>query len=210
LTNIPFEHVNRQAKLVIVGCDWLDQAYEQMRSGTASLLGKLPPAEATPQSVSARLVASIDRDSPAKIGKATPKSDAIAPHFTGEVARLISEVRKAGYELTNETKKLAEFESPAGQAIYLVKTTSRLNSINLMVHPGLSPETLHRLDGVDCISTGHRFHSNMTRFPKRIHGGKTETAYGWQVQVDTISNLPRFLAAFESIGFGGVSSGRIR
>lgn len=70
-----------------------------------------------------------------------------------------------------------------------------------MVHPGLRPEVLRMLDGVNLVSNEHRFHSNMTLFPKRLNRGQTETAYGWQVNINTFGDLPRFLAAFKGIKF---------
>ncbi|MFS2023216.1 hypothetical protein [Massilia sp. CT11-137] len=105
----------------------------------------------------------------------------------------------AGYELTKETVKLAEFVAPAGIVLYVEKTRANLNNINLCVHPKHSRESLSRMDGAHAVSGGHRFHSNMTRFPKRLHGGKTPTAYGWQVKVDTLLGLHRFLTAFADL-----------
>lgn len=66
-----------------------------------------------------------------------------------------------------------------------------------MVHPGLKQEAVRRLDGVESVSNEYRFHSNMARFPKRLNRGRTETAYGWQVQLATVGSLGRFLAALE-------------
>jgi len=115
------------------------------------------------------------------------------------VSIIVGEFKKAGYRQTKETKKVTEFATPHGQTIYLVKTTSRLNGINLMVHPDVSPSALKRLPGVSSVSPEHRFHSNMTRFPKRIHNGETETAYGWQVSIDTLGGIPPFLAGFDTL-----------
>ncbi len=116
-----------------------------------------------------------------------------------EIATILMEVERAGYKSTNMTAKLSEFQSPGGQTIYVVKTTSKLNNINLMVHPGHKLEVLRSIDGVDSVSDGHRFHSNMTKFPKRINKGETQTAFGWKLNITTLSNLPRFLAAFNSL-----------
>ncbi|AOJ32467.1 hypothetical protein WJ16_13540 [Burkholderia metallica] len=129
---------------------------------------------------------------------ATPKVYDIATCGTAndEVAAILAEVQKAGYTLTKQTSKVAEFATPSGQTIYLVKTTSRMNRANLMVHPGLMPDAVTALPGVASVSHEHRFHSNMSRFPKRLNRGATETACGRQVSLDTFDDLPRFLAAF--------------
>lgn len=189
---------------VISRCDWLDEAYEQMRRATAALLGGYSPSKtAAPKfiPVAAAPKTTVKTAVHEKVAVPKTKVAETATSGTGDVFRLISEIKKAGYKPTKETAKLAEFESPAGQVIYLVKTTSKLNSVSVMVHPGLKPEALRRLDGVGAIKAEHRFHSNMTRYPKRINSGKTETAYGWEVNIDTEANLPRFLAAFSRISF---------
>lgn len=102
----------------------------------------------------------------------------------------------AGYRMTRETVKLAEFASPTGHILYIEKVRVSLNQIRCCVHPEHARESLLRMDGVTTVSEAHRFHSNMTRFPKRLHGGKTPTACGWQVKVDTLLGLHRFLTAF--------------
>ncbi|MCA8095555.1 hypothetical protein LGM65_32640 [Burkholderia anthina] len=60
----------------------------------------------------------------------------------------------------------------------------------------MMPDEVMALPGVASVGHEHRFHSNMSRFPKRLNRGATETAYGWQVSLDTFDDLPRFLAAF--------------
>lgn len=102
----------------------------------------------------------------------------------------------AGCELMKETVKLAEFVTPTGEILYIEKTRTNLNNINCCVHPKYSRESLVSMDGVHLVSNEHRFHSNMTRFPKRLHGGKTPTAYGWQIKIETVLELHRFLIAF--------------
>ena len=83
----------------------------------------------------------------------------------------------------------------------MVKTTSSLNRITLMVNPNFPPEMLRGLDGADAVSSEHRFHSNMSGFPKRINKGEKPTAYGWQVTLDSLQALPRFLKAFGQVHF---------
>ncbi|CAN0620237.1 conserved protein of unknown function [Burkholderia multivorans] len=177
--------------------DWLDRAYEQMSVATASLLGHTaakPPVRRDKEPA----MPTPNVPSSAELKPTTTKVDdtATRSRATGEVAIILAEVQKAGYRLTNQTSKLAEFATPSGQIIYLVKTTSKMNRVNLMVHPGLMPDAVMALPGVASVSHEHRFHSNMSRFPKRLNRGATETAYGWQVSLDTFDDLPRFLAAF--------------
>lgn len=120
-----------------------------------------------------------------------------APAATdADISSILNEFERAGYKPTRSTDKLSEFQSPNGKIIYLVKKTSRLNNINLMVHPDHEPEALRSIDGVGSVSDGHRFHSNMLKFPKRLNKGKTPTAFGLQVSVSTLSDLPRFLSEF--------------
>lgn len=182
-------------------CDWLDQAYEQMRSSTSSLLGVSYHAPVVTRLIQAPFVAKSVTTT--KTTKSTAmKTTTRTPVATdADITTILKEVERAGYKLTNTTAKLSEFQSPGGQTIYVVKTTSKLNNINLMVHPGHKQEALRSINGVDSVSDGHRFHSNMTKFPKRINKGETQTACGWQLSIKTLSNLPRFLAAFKSVSF---------
>lgn len=181
--------------------DWLDQAYEQMRVSTASLLGESYQGSVVPSPIPAPIVEKSV--TPAKVTKTKAmKSTTRMPAATdADITTILKEVERAGYKPTNSTAKLSEFQSPGGITIYVVKTTSKLNNINLMVHPGHKQEDLRSIDGVDAVSDEHRFHSNMTKFPKRINKGQTQTAYGWQLSVNTLSNLPRFLAAFKLVSF---------
>lgn len=128
------------------------------------------------------------------ITKALPSTD--DEDASAALAAIYALAQEAGYEPTNETVKLAEFVSPTGNVLYLEKVRVSLNSIRCCVHPKHTRESLLALDGVHAVSDAHRFHSNMTRFPKRLHRGKTPTAYGWQVKTDTLLDLHRFFAAF--------------
>lgn len=118
-----------------------------------------------------------------------------------DIEVILHEVRRAGYLATNETVKLAEFRSPSGHTIYVVKQPSRLNDIKLRVHPSLDPLELRSLEGVDSISNDYRFHSNMVKFPKRHNKGKKPIAHAWQINIQTIGDLSSFLRAFDTIGF---------
>jgi hypothetical protein len=183
-------------------CDWLDQAYEQMWAATSSLLGDNHQAVmvAKPN----KPIVTTPPPSPPKPERQQLNKSALsksAAPANADIEAILGVVECSGYTSTKSTAKLSEYESPSGQIIYVVKTTSKLNKINLMVHPGLKPEILRTIDGVDLVSNEHRFHSNMTRFPKRINTGETETAFGWQISIDTLADLPRFLAAFKSVTF---------
>ncbi|WP_175762544.1 MULTISPECIES: hypothetical protein [Burkholderia] len=177
--------------------DWLDRAYKQMHVATASLLGRTAPKPSARRDQETAMP-TPNVPSSAQLKPATTKVHDIATCGTAndEVAAILAEVQKAGYRLTNQTSKVAEFAAPNGQIIYLVKTTSRMNRVKLVVHPGLMPDEVMALPGVASVGHEHRFHSNMSRFPKRLNRGATETAYGWQVSLDTFDDLPRFLAAF--------------
>lgn len=112
---------------------------------------------------------------------------------------VLAEIRKAGYTTIKNINKFAEYEAPNGQIIYVLKATTTLNRIAVIVDPRLNHDTLTKLAGVGAVSDEYRVHSNMNRFPKKIHAGKTETTYGWQVTVNSITNLPRFLSALANM-----------
>lgn len=118
-----------------------------------------------------------------------------------DVITIMNEFTNANYVETKNIDYVAGYKAPSGQVVYLVKTTSSLNRINVMVNPGFSPEMLRELEGVDTVSSEHKFHSNMSGFPKRINKGKTPTAYGWQVTLDSLQALPKFLKAFGQVRF---------
>lgn len=181
--------------------DWLDRAYEQMRVATASLLGQTTAKPPARRNKGSAMPTPNVPPSPRPNPPTAKADDTATPSPTNdEVVAILAEVQKAGYRLTNQTSKLVEFAAPSGQIIYLVKTTSRMNRINLMVHPGLMPHAVTVLPGVASISREHRFHSNMSKFPKRLNRGATATAYGWQVSLDTFDDLLRFLSAFNAAG----------
>jgi hypothetical protein len=116
-----------------------------------------------------------------------------------DINAVLATFKQTGYVTTKETKKIVEFQSPGGQIIYILKEASRLNRIRLVVHPGNVADALRKLEGVDEISDDYRHHSNMTRFPKRQNGGKNDIPYGWQVNLQTISGLSKFLPKFGEI-----------
>lgn len=180
-------------------CDWLDQAYEQMRAATSSLHGEGIQALLVTDAI---VAPSVTRKGTATNGqrKGNASTSGTSVSLTAdEITSILTEVERAGYSPTRATVKLSEFKSPAGQIIYVMKTTSKLNNINLMVHPSYQSNELAKIDGVGSVSNEHRFHSNMTSFPKRLNKGKTETAFAWQINIETQAGLSRFLAAFKSV-----------
>lgn len=175
-------------------CDWLDQAYEQMRI-SMSRLGA-GPDNASTIGFPSRTRNTKSSKSPAP-GASTERK---APPTNADLDTLCRQFEAAGYKTTKETKKLREFRWSGHTApVYLVKASSHLNQINVMVHPELTPHQLEQLPGVSSVSAEHRFHSNMTHFPKRLNRGVVETAFGWQVTMTTISDLDRFLAGFRAL-----------
>lgn len=120
------------------------------------------------------------------------------PAVNADIETLLKAFRDANYVETKNIQYVAGFKSKAGQIVYIAKKTSKLNRINVMVHPDFSPETLRKLDGVDSVSDGHVFHSNLTGYPKRFNGGETPTAHGWQLTFDTLQNLNKFLQVFSA------------
>lgn len=61
----------------------------------------------------------------------------------------------AGYHMTRETVKLAEFASPTGGILYIEKVRISLNQIRCCVHPDHARESLLRMDGVETVSEAH-------------------------------------------------------
>lgn len=186
---------------VLSRCDWLDQAYEQMRSATSSLLCNSYKAPAVTKFIRTPIDTNRVTTSESAKSKSRKTTTRISTATDADIATILKEVERAGYKATNATAKLSEFQSPRGQIIYVVRTTSKLNNINLMLHPGHKLEALRSIDGVDSVSDKPRFHSNMTKFPKRINKGETQTAFGWQLNINTLSDLSRFLSAFKSVSF---------
>jgi hypothetical protein len=146
-----------------------------------------------PLTIDTQVHANMIHDTTTPLGR-TADDEALAA-----LAVIYALAQDAGYQMTRETVKLAEFVSPTGNVLYVEKMRASLNHIRCCVHPQHARESLLRMDGVAALSDGHRFHSNMTRFPKRLHGGKTPTAYGWQVKIDTLLGLHRFLTAFADL-----------
>jgi hypothetical protein len=137
----------------------------------------------------------------AGIGKARKKStsaetDPDNQAHEEEVRAILDQITAAGNTVTRNVKKVAEVQTRSRQVVYLIKTQSRMNRVVLAVHPEHAPEDLARLPGVESVSSDHRFHSNMLRFPKKKNRGETETQYGWHVITGSLGDCQRFLASF--------------
>jgi hypothetical protein len=168
--------------------DWLDRAYERMLESTMRLGAGPDPR---PETRHASQSAPADR-------ARRPTRPRRRAGGSGVEPQILDVFHKAGYVALGETKKLARFRPSVGsQILYLDRAASRPNRIRLYAHPDLRRSVLTGLAGVGSVSDGHRFHSNMTEFPKRLHLGRTETAYAWQVTLRSPSDLLRFLNAFE-------------
>lgn len=182
----------------------LDQYYLQMHAAISSLLGDeerlgnpIPPSTphpvvvpSVPGSIS-NGVAGTAKQNEAAPAETTP-SDKVRSE---EIQYILDQITAAGCILTREVKKVAELQTRSGQIVYLLKTQSRMNRVVLAVHPEHAPEYLIGLPGVESVSSDHRFHSNMSRFPKKKNKGETETQYGWHVITESLAGCHRFLAS---------------
>jgi len=137
--------------------------------------------------------------SPIKLKTKGSKVNIKAEDSEANVLVPMEEFINAGYSETKDVKKMVGYQAANGNVVYLVKTSSKLNSIKLMVNPSFSIEMLRDLDGVDEVSDRHKFHSNMSGFPKCHNNGKTPTQYGWQVTLNSLTALQRFLKAFAQV-----------
>ncbi len=163
----------------------LDQAYARMARATALLLGEaaamppLPRAVHLPGSIQAAL-APTPAAKPARKTVAAPCDD-----FTDKV---IKQIEQSGYVLVKQSKYLAEF-CAAGQTVYLLKAKTRVDHIGFMVHPNLSRADLVELLAEGSVSTDHRYHSSMSKFPSKLHTGKLPITYGWRVSMGGLANV---------------------
>jgi hypothetical protein len=181
---------------------WLDAAYERIKKSTDRLRPQMPNGEVTRKSGPLVQAEKPTSEAPRKSTPPQASSQVVAEDLKDrqntDLTAVLDEFSKAGYEISNETKKVVEFRSPSDQYVYLIKTTSSLNDIYVMTDPNLRREMLTGVDGVAEVSQTHRFHSNMAKFPKKLNKGETPTAYGWQLHFDSLPSLERFLRAFKS------------
>lgn len=185
----------KSADPVLNRVDWLDQAYDQMRCATTLLLDgvilapiaskALPPTD---------IKKTADKTQKPKKKKSTIMEPVA---FSDAVEAVLQEVKNADYVPVHFTKKITEIESPGGESVYLENSSLKLNNIILMVHPRHASEALRKIEGVDSVSAEHRFHANMKKFPKRINTGNSPTTFGWQVKINTLADLQRFLKTFD-------------
>jgi hypothetical protein len=183
----------------------LDEYYRHMHSSISALLGSservaepVPasiPRPAAPPSTPvpvAEVVGKAKGPRRSAPREAEPDDEARAQ----EIRSILDQVTAAGNTLTHEVKKVAELQTRSGEVVYLIKDRSRMNRIVLAVHPEHAPERLSRLPGVESVSSDHRFHANMSRFPKKKKNGEKETQYGWHVITESLGDCQRFLASF--------------
>lgn len=182
---------------------WLDAAYKQMWTNTRAWLGEAEhvvpgrtlPARA-PEPVHAEAAApSAPKEEPAAAGREPSDLPDEADAFESpDIRTIVDEIVLAGCTITKDNKKVVEFETSLGQVAYLIKKTSRLNRIVLLVDPANRHEDLVTRDGVASVTGEHRFHANMRRFPARRNKGKKDEHYGWQVFAESLGDMQRFLA----------------
>jgi hypothetical protein len=185
----------------------LDEYYCQMHASISALLGSagrvaepipapIPPPTAAPR-MSAPDAEVAEKTKERRMSTpAGAEPDDEAEARAEEMRFILDQIVVAGNTLTHEIKKVAEVQTRSGQVVYLVKTHSKMNRIVLAVHPEHAPEHLSRLPGVESVSSDYRFHSNMSRFPKKKNKGEKETQYGWHVITESVGDCQRFLASF--------------
>lgn len=167
----------------------LDQAYARMARATALLLGNAapipepPPVAPLPNPIQPAL-APTPAPKPARKTVAAPCDE-----FTEKVIR---QIQQSGYLLVKQNKYLAEF-CAAGHTVYLLKAKTRVDHIGLMVHPNLNRADLVELLAHGSVSTDHRHHSNMSKFPSKLHTGKLPITYAWQVSVGGLAQVSAVL-----------------
>ena len=183
--------------------DVLDEYYRQMQAAVSALLGGLgrvvepaPPRAPSPAPSIPAPVAEVAVKADGRKRSAPAEAEPEDEARTEEMQSILYHLMAAGNTLIREVKKVAELQTQSGQVVYLVKTQSRMNRIVLAVHPEHAPDRLSRLPGVESVSSGHRFHSNMLRFPKKKNKGEAKTQYGWHVITDSLWDCQRFLASF--------------
>ncbi len=116
-----------------------------------------------------------------------------------DLAPILEAFEEAGCRATKSLDKVVELHTPAGKVLYLIKTTSRPGNVQLMAHPEHRAMDLIALPGIAEVGEAHGFHSNMSAFPKRINKGKTPTAHGWPMTLETESAIRQFVPAFDRL-----------
>ncbi|CAI8805087.1 DUF2088 domain-containing protein [Pseudomonas sp. IT-194MI4] len=157
----------------------LDRAYARMAGATALLLGGVTPTSEPPRAVTQQesIKATPALQPPVKPARKT--RDVPCDELTEKV---IKRIAQSGYVLVRESKYLAEF-CAACQTVYLLKAKTSKNNISLMVHPKLLRDDLVNLLADSTVSTDHRHHSSMSKFPSKLHTGKQPITYGWLLSV---------------------------
>jgi hypothetical protein len=180
----------------------LDEYYRQMHGSISALLGSAgcvaepiptPIPHPTAASSMSAPVAEVARKTKGQRRSAPAEAEPDDEARAEEMRSILDQIAVAGNTLTHDVKKIAELKTRSGQVVYLVKTHSRMNRIVLAVHPEHEPERLSHLPGVESVSSDHRFHSNMSRFPKKKNKGEKETQYGWHVITGSLGDCQRFL-----------------
>lgn len=107
-------------------------------------------------------------------------------------------LRSRRYKVLNQTKKKIAFQLGARLPLY-VNLTSQNGTTSLVLHPeeGFF-DVARNIDGV--IAGDSYYHSsNMTLFPKRMHGGQAAIGYGRGFSFESEAALEQFLDVLEGI-----------
>jgi hypothetical protein len=127
-----------------------------------------------------------------------PKSMLIAQKLNKSVGSIVSvEVLKAfadaGYSSTHKTSKVEKF---GGRNEICSVYTKKGKTISIIIHPDAKSRALQILGKLGIL--GDAYHnSNMTSYPKRMHGGENAVSYGYPATFETAGALREFLIAFD-------------
>ncbi len=176
----------------------LDRDYARMHAATAHLLGSEPPPP-----LEVLLATNPKKASVAPTAKPKTRSARTAsqptPVIEEKLRRIIDAAESAGFIFTHATKKVAKFVSPSSEVVYVLKERSQINDIRIIAHPEHRFDSLRRIKSAAAVDGVHKYHANLTDFPKRINKGKRPTAYGWQVHIASLGELPKFLSELDKL-----------
>lgn len=107
-------------------------------------------------------------------------------------------LESSGLQKVRQTKKVAEYRSPAsGQVLYFRHEIGLPEYVRVVIHPGLPHGRLTAIEGVAVNEPKEFQHgSNMTAFPKRKNQGADEIHYGRALNVSSLEALQRLAVAF--------------
>ncbi|MDA0636170.1 hypothetical protein OUY22_22335 [Nonomuraea sp. MCN248] len=110
--------------------------------------------------------------------------------------RFVNVAADRGYELAKPLVKICELSHPAGSVtIYLDRERSLRRAIRVKIHPETPVETLEAIEAIQglSISPDLYHHDNMSRFPRRLNGGKEKIHFARVVVCADITAFGRLL-----------------